>query len=150
MSRILKVALLSLMLACGHAFAADKANAKAPAAGAVAKPLRVVVQVSDSDPARWTLALNNVRNIQKEVGADKVEVEMVAFGPGLGMLKEDAVTAIRVEEAIGAGVKVLACRNTMEAQKLLEKDLVFGVGIVQAGVVEIVRKQSEGWSYLRP
>jgi len=142
MPRILKAVLLSLALAGGPAVAADKAPA--------AKPLRVVVQVSDSDPARWTLALNNVRNIQKDVGADKVEVEMVAFGPGLGMLKEDAPTAIRVEEAIGAGVKVLACRNTMEAQKLSEKDLVLGVGTVQAGVVEIIRKQSEGWSYLRP
>ncbi len=142
MPRILKAVLLSLALAVGPAVAADKAPA--------AKPLRVVLQVSDSDPARWTLALNNVRNIQKDVGADKVEVEMVAFGPGLGMLKEDAPTAIRVEEAIGAGVKVLACRNTMEAQKLSEKDLVLGVGTVQAGVVEIIRKQSEGWSYLRP
>ena len=53
------------------------------------KHTRVVVQVSDADPARWNLALNNVKNLQDDLGAGNVEIEVVAYGPGIGMLKLD-------------------------------------------------------------
>src|SRR5690349_6185858 len=78
-----------------------------------AKPTRVVVQVTEADPARWNLVLNNVRNLQDDLGADKVSVEIVAYGPGIGMLKLDAPTNSRISEAIKAGVSIDACENTM-------------------------------------
>jgi len=56
---------------------------------------RVVVQVSDADPVRWNLALNNVRNLQDELGAANVAVEIVAYGPGIAMLKFDAPSSSR-------------------------------------------------------
>ena len=115
-----------------------------------AKPVRVVVQVSEADPARWNLALNNVQNLQEELGAAKVTVEIVAFGPGIAMLKFDAATNSRITEAVKNGVAVQACENTMRAQKLVRADMHPGVGYVPAGVVEIVRRQQEGWAYLRP
>ena len=46
------------------------------------KPTRVVVQVSEADPARWSLALNNVKNLQDDLGAANVTIEIVAYGPG--------------------------------------------------------------------
>ena len=114
------------------------------------KPARVVVQVSEADPARWNLVLNNVKNLQDDLGADKVSIEIVAYGPGIGMLKLDAPTNSRVSEAIKAGVTVNACENTMRNQKLLRADMHPNVTYVPAGVVEIVRRQQEGWAYLRP
>ena len=111
---------------------------------------KVVVQVSESDPARWNLTLNNVKNAQKEMGAALAEVEIVAFGPGLDMLRDDSEVGPRIQEALTRGVKVLACRNTMGAMKLRESDLQPNIGFVPAGVVEIIRKQAEGYSYLRP
>ena len=115
-----------------------------------AAPTRVVVQVSEPDPARWNLVLNNVRNLQDELGADKVTVEIVAYGPGIGMLKLDAPTNSRVSEAIKAGVAVQACENTMRNQKLERADMHPNVTYVPAGVVQIIRRQQAGWSYLRP
>ena len=111
---------------------------------------RVVVQVSEADPARWNLALNNVRNLQDELGAANVTVEIVAYGPGIGMLKFDAPTNSRVSEAIKAGVAVLACENTMRNQHLVRADMHPEVAYVPAGVVQIVKRQQEGWAYLRP
>ena len=119
------------------------------AQGAAAKP-RVVVQVSEADPARWNLALNNVRNLQDDLGAANVEIEVVAYGPGIGMLKLDAVSNSRVTDAIKAGVQVAACENTMRNQKLVRADMHPDVSYVPAGVVEIIRRQQEGWAYLRP
>ena len=66
------------------------------------------------------------------------------------MLKLDSVAANRVAEAMGAGVKVIACENTMTNQKLDKGSMLNGIGYVQAGVVEIMQKQQAGWAYLRP
>ncbi|HVN36152.1 MAG TPA: DsrE family protein [Casimicrobiaceae bacterium] len=111
---------------------------------------RVVMQVSDADPAKWNLALNNAKNIQADLGAANVDIEIVAYGPGIGMLKADSVVGNRVGEAVSDGVKVLACENTMRGQKLAKEDMLSKVGYVSAGVVEIMQKQQQGWAYVRP
>ena len=111
---------------------------------------RVVIQVSDGDPGKWNLALNNARNLQQDLGAKAVDIEIVAYGPGIGMLKADSVVGNRVGEALGAGVKVVACENTMRGQKLARQDMLDGIGYVNSGVVEIMRRQQERWAYLRP
>lgn len=111
---------------------------------------RVVIQVSDADPGKWNLALNNAKNIQTDLGAANVDIEVVAYGPGIGMLKMDSPVAGRIDEASAAGVKVIACENTMKGQKLSRTDMLNGIGYVQAGVVELMSKQQQGWAYIRP
>jgi intracellular sulfur oxidation DsrE/DsrF family protein len=111
---------------------------------------RVVMQVSDGDAAKWNLALNNARNLQADLGRDNIEVEIVAYGPGIGMLKADSVVANRVEEALAAGTKIVACENTMTGQKLSRDDMLPKIGYVKAGVVELMQKQQDGWAYIRP
>ena len=111
---------------------------------------KVGIQVSGGDQAKWNLALNNARNIQADLGAANVDIEIVAYGPGIGMLKLDSPVANRVDEANVAGVKVLACENTMKGQKLARSDMLGSIGYVDAGVVEIMQRQQQGWAYLRP
>ena len=57
------------------------AAAQAPQASVRPK---VVLQVSDADPAKWSLALNNAKNVQTDLGAANVDLEVVAYGPGTG------------------------------------------------------------------
>ena len=109
-----------------------------------------MIQVSDNDPDKWNLALNNARNLQDDVGAANVDIEIVAYGPGIGMLKLESPTATRIADAMKANVKVIACENTMRAQKLTRDDMQSAISYVPAGVTEIMTKQSEGWAYLRP
>jgi len=124
------------------------------AANASAQPVpqrnRVVIQVSDGDAAKWNLALNNARNLQTDLGARNVDIEIVAYGPGIGMLKLDSPVANRIGEAKDAGVRIMACENTMNGQKLVRADMLNGIGYVGAGVVEIMQRQQDGWAYLRP
>jgi hypothetical protein len=149
MKPILRLFAAGLLLALSFAAAADSA---APAAATVqpAKPIRVVVQVSSDQTRQWTLALDNARNAQKDVGAANIEIEIVAYGPGLGMLRDDSLLASRVQEALAAGIRIVACRNTMKAQHLTEAEMAPGIDYAQAGVVEIIRRQMEGYAYLRP
>ena len=111
---------------------------------------RLVIQMSDADPGKWRLALNNARNVQQDLGAANVEIEVVAYGPGIGMLKLDSETSGGVSQAMKEGVKVVACENTMRNQKIARGEMLGGIGYVNAGVVEIMQKQREGWSYIRP
>jgi len=113
-------------------------------------PSKVVIQVSDNDSAKWNLALNNARNIQNALGKDKVRVEIVAFGPGINMLKFDSVVGNRLTEAANDGVFIAACANTMKAQPLAPADMAPAATIVPSGVVEIINREREGYSYLRP
>jgi uncharacterized protein len=124
--------------------------ADTPPAPAAAMKNRVVFQVSDADPKKWTLALNNARNVQADLGKDNVEIEIVAYGPGIGMLKGDSEVKARVEEAAAANIKLVACQNTMTSQKLAKSDMLNNISYAPAGVVEIMRRQQEGFVYIKP
>jgi intracellular sulfur oxidation DsrE/DsrF family protein len=141
-SRVLAAAALGALLLVAGATSAQT--------GAAAPKNRVVMQVSDADPGKWNLALNNARNLQADLGAGNVEIEIVAYGPGIGMLKSESVVGNRIGEALGSGVKILACENTMRGAKLSKDDMLGGIGYVGAGVVEIMQRQQQGWAYLRP
>ncbi|MDI9334707.1 MAG: DsrE family protein [Cytophagales bacterium] len=110
----------------------------------------LVIQVSEAEPAKWNLVLNNAKNVQEELGAKNVEIEIVAYGPGLGMLKLEAVSNSRVTEAAQSGIKLVACENTMRNQKISKDDLHPAATYVMAGVVQIMKRQAQGWSYIRP
>ena len=133
------------------AFAAVLAAAQFPAFAQppVAKQ-RLVLQVSDAEPGKWKLALSNARNVQQDLGAQNVEIEIVAYGPGIGMLLAESEASGGVIQAMTDGVKVVACENTMRNQKLKREDMQGGISYVGAGVVEIMQKQREGWAYIRP
>jgi hypothetical protein len=111
---------------------------------------KVILQVSDNDPAKWNLALNNARNIQQDLGKDNVDVEIVAYGPGLGMLKAESKVAGRLAQALDNNVGLMACENTMRNTKVKRDDMYGGVSYVDAGVVHIMKRQREGWAYVRP
>lgn len=123
----------------------NTAAAEAPAAKE-----KVVIQVSDADTAKWNLALNNAKNIQQAYGADKVDIEIVTYGPGIGMLKMDSVIANRIDESKQAGIAIVACQNTMKNMKLTSDDMLSNTSYVPSGVVEIIKKQKEGYAYIRP
>jgi intracellular sulfur oxidation DsrE/DsrF family protein len=121
-----------------------------PAVSAADDKAKLVIQVSEDNPAVWNLALNNAKNIQKDLGKDKVDLEIIAYGPGINMLKAESEVANRIDEAISTGVQVMACENTMRNQKLSKDDMNVKVGYVPSGVVEIMQRQQHGYAYLRP
>jgi uncharacterized protein len=111
---------------------------------------RVVIQVSDSNPAVWALALSNARNVQVDLGKNNVQIEIIAYGPGLDMLKAESKVAPRLAEAMDNNVGLIACENTMRNTKTAKEDMYGGISYVQAGVTHIMKRQLEGWAYIRP
>jgi hypothetical protein len=92
-------------------------------------------------------------NLQKDYGMDNVEVEIVAYGPGLSMLIGGSKQSLRVQSLAKQDIVFSACGNTMK--RIEQKDgkpvvLSQGVQVVPAGVSRIVELQQQGYSYIRP
>ena len=115
-----------------------------------AKKRGIVVQISENDPVKWDIALVNVKNIRKEFPAESMDIEIVAYGPGLEMFKKASPLDQRLNDAAKSGIKLLACGNTMESTRTSRGQLNASVAVVRAGVVEIIQKQEQGYSYIRP
>lgn len=145
-SNLAVAALFAMAMIPATTFAADEMGAHQAQTG----KLKVIFQMSDADPKKWALLLNNAKNVQDEVGKDNSMLEIVAYGPGIGMLKFESEVGARVKAAVESGIKVVACENTMKAQKMTKDDMLPEIGYVKAGVVELARKQAEGYSYIRP
>lgn len=111
---------------------------------------KVIFQVSDADPAKWNLTLNNARNVQAELGKENVLIEIVAYGPGLGMLKAESKVEARLAQALEDNVGLIACENTMVNTKTTRADMYGGISYVPAGVTHLMKRQREGWAYIRP
>jgi uncharacterized protein len=132
--------------------------AKNSAAADQKHPHRLVVQVDVNDPAVMNLVLNNVTNVAQYYGAlgQKVEIEVVAFGPGLHMLRDDTSPVKARIKSMSETMPELAfsaCGNTRENMMRAEaKDipLISQARVVKAGAVRLMELQEQGWSYLRP
>jgi len=109
----------------------------------------IVFHVNENDPAKWNKILSIVHNVQQEMGPESVEAEIVVHGDGLYMVKAESEVANRLTEAQKEGVVLAACAVTLKRQHLTEQDLQPGVKIVPIGVVEVIRKQEAGWSYVK-
>jgi len=125
---------------------------------AKSKGHHLILQVNTNDPAAMNLTLNNAMNVTqyyKDAG-DKVKVEVIAFGPGLHMLREDtSPVKARIETmALSAPeVSFKACGNTQaNMHKAENKDIpiIPQAEVVKSGVVRVMELQEQGWSYVKP
>lgn len=142
-----------------------------PAAAQSAKPIpiqssanmtkkahRLVLQVNTNDPATMNLALNNASNVEQYYNtlSEKVEIEVVTFGPGLHMLREDTSPVKDRLKAIAEkmpSISFKACGNTQENMGKAENKtipLVAQATVVKSGVVRVMELQEQGWTYVRP
>ena len=145
MLKILHIPLLLILaLSAFHANAADD------------KPFaeqKVVLQISDPDPFKLTQALNVASNLIKHYGPDKVDVEIVAFGPGLRLLFKENVNSGRINGLSTNGVRFSACKNTIAGmtKKLGHPPALHANATpVPAGVVQIIDLVAQGYTLVKP
>jgi len=127
-----------------YSMAAEKSS---PAAS---KPHKVVFQVSDGDPKKWNLTLINAKNVLTELGKNNVAIEIVTYGAATDMLRIESEVGPRVDEAIQSGVKVVACELSMRGLNITTADMLPHIRYTRSGVVYLMEKQEQGYSYIRP
>ena len=131
-----------------------------PTQGVDKKTHHLILQVNSNEPAMMNLALNNATNVEqyyKNLG-EKVEIEVVTFGPGLHMLRDDTSPVKdrikRLKELAFPGkIQFSACNNTKQNMEKAEGkavSIIPDATLVPSGVVWLMELQEQGWSYVRP
>jgi uncharacterized protein len=131
-----------------------------PAVAADKTVHHIVIQVSQNDPAAMNLALTNAQNAVNYYSGkgEGIAIEIVAYGPGLDMLRadispvKDRIKTMKASK-IGGDIRFSACHNTqmnMEKREGHPIPLVPEAQVVPAGVVRLTQLQEEGWTYIRP
>jgi uncharacterized protein len=145
--RLATVALLSMAAISASSAADDKTH-------------RVAIQIDQNDPQVMNLALSNVINVI-EYYRDKnedVEVDIVAYGPGLQMLRADTSPVQdrvkHLKDTVFPGkIQFSVCNNTKQAMEKAEGhaiSILADATIVPSGVAHLMELQEQGWSYIRP
>lgn len=114
---------------------------------------RLVIQVNKNDPELQDHVLSNIVNLQKHFGIDNIEIEVVAYGPGIWFLTDKSPHQQRIESLLLQNVVFTACGNTLdtiEAKEGKRPNLIEEVDITQAGIARIMERQNQGWNYLSP
>jgi len=122
------------------------------------KPHRLILQVNSNEPAMMNLALNNATNVvqyYKDLG-ENVTIDVVTFGPGLHMLRDDTSPVKARIKAIAESTPSIsfeACSNTrenMSRSESKEVPLISEAKVVKSGVVRVMELQEQGWTYVKP
>jgi intracellular sulfur oxidation DsrE/DsrF family protein len=114
-------------------------------------PRRIVFSINSADDAKINHVLSSANNVLKFYGPENVEMRIVAYYHGIKtLLKKYHQTALRVEALMMLDVEFVACGNTMRTKKIKEDELIDGVEIVTAGIVEMTERVQEGWIYIVP
>ena len=125
-----------------------------PEKAASDKTHQVVFEVTSDGPEKWQGALRNVENAHKSLGAKAGKLVVVTHGKGLGLLlAKNAAEHPEMKEKLAKlhadGVVFAACENTMRRDKIEKKDLVEQATTVDSGVGEVIRKQGDGYVYIK-
>ena len=145
---------LAFLLASWTPAAAQSVSMPAPFASPAPTrdhPRKVVLSLSERDPARVNEVLSNLGNVQKFYGTDNVEIALVAYGPGVhALLKAESTVRARISSLLAIGVNILACDATLQTLHLTASDLIPGVRTTPNGIPALVEFQAAGWYYVRP
>lgn len=126
--------------------------------------LKLLVHVNE--PERWLIALASITNFLNDVGDKHAAVIVVANGAGVNGLVKGSFTAIAIQGeacSIGTGANIpemeklaergvafLACKNALNARKILPEHLPAFVNVISSGMTEMVRLQAERFAYIKP
>ena len=124
-------------------------HAQTPTSATTPAKYKAAFHVTDDDPRKWAQVLNNAKYTQDEMGPRNVEIVVVMNGGGIGMLKLESPVAQKIEEAKKAGIHFHVCQNTMATQKLTKEDMLPEADYVTSGIGDVIKLQSQGWSYVK-
>jgi intracellular sulfur oxidation DsrE/DsrF family protein len=114
---------------------------------------RIALQLSDNDPRKQGLVISVANNLLKFYDPDKVAIEVVAFGPGIDLLRPDNGNRKLVESLVAQGVRFDVCLNTVdtiERETGHRPDIIPAATPVQVGVGQILSLTENGYTLVRP
>lgn len=136
--------LLSSFILSSPAHAVDKSTQSS------AKKINVVIHVSNNIKSNFQAVLNYTYSLREHYG-DRVNIEIVANGAGIGFVNSKNKYVREIKDLLKEGVKISACNTTVRImRKFRDLPIIKGVNFVPTGVVEVIELQRKGYLYLNP
>ncbi|MBK8194940.1 MAG: DsrE family protein [Lewinellaceae bacterium] len=134
--------IVSILFFSAPAFSQEAAHTPDPT------EYKVVIQLTNGDTLVHMALVKQIGHILE--AAPNTKIEVVCHSGGLPFLVSAQTTeAAKIKTLQARGVEFSACENTMRSQKVQRADLVQGSGTVPSGMVEVIKKQHEGWAYIK-
>ena len=110
---------------------------------------QIVIQLNMADTSAWSSTIGNIKNIQK-IWSSNLQIEVVVHGKAIDFLVKDKTHLAKEIEALTKdGIQFSACENTMRKHGIDKSAILSSAQTVPSGVVEVISKQEQGWSYLK-
>ncbi|MBK6834910.1 MAG: DsrE family protein [Bacteroidetes bacterium] len=146
-----KLFAIIILLSTFSAFSQKQASYKCPDDEKAATPKsehKIVFQLTTNDTLAHKALMKQLTNIKSV--APETKIEVVCHGPGLDMLVLGKTTVLKgIQSAKEKGVEFMACEFSMKERKVDKESIIKESGFVAAGIIEIVSKQEQGWSYIK-
>ncbi|MDD2522836.1 MAG: DsrE family protein [Anaerolineaceae bacterium] len=115
------------------------------------KQYQVIFHLDEEPLEKVAFVLNNILNLLADLGAENVDVELLVNGPAVKAFtsKESPVSEL-ISKILDQDVVIALCNNALVGNGLVPADMLPKAKIVPSGVGELVKKQAEGWAYIRP
>ena len=117
------------------------------------KKFNVVIHISKNQKSSFTAAINQAQIIRNHYGKEKVNIEVLVNGTGVGFVNKQNVYVTSIKELINNGVRFTACNASVKRMlktQNIETPLIDGVKFVPFGVVRLIDLQRQGYYYLKP
>ena len=110
-------------------------------------PRKIFMRLNDGDVHAANHLIGTINNILKEYPDDALKIAVVAYGPGMRVLRKDydAATLKRLRSLLAYDIEIIGCLNTMQTMGWKRKEFIDGIDYVQAGVAEAIERQAGGW-----
>ncbi|MBL7944979.1 MAG: DsrE family protein [Flavobacteriales bacterium] len=108
----------------------------------------IIMQLTSGDTLVHKGLMRQLKNMKE--AAPSMQLEVVCHGPGLDLLMTDrSIVQTKITEFVGKGIVFLACENTIKERNLDRAKVMAEAGYVKAGIIHIVERQEDGWSYIK-
>lgn len=114
------------------------------------KKYRVIFHLDEEDSFRVNLVLKNIQNLLMDIHKENIEIELLANAAGVKIFLINSNYLKSINELFQQGVKFAACSNAIKGLNIDREKMTDNVKIVSSGMGELVKKQSEGWLYIKP
>ena len=151
MKASIKIIVFIFLFSSAYAYSQKQANYKCPDDEKTEIPKsehKIVFQLTTNDTLAHKALMKQLTNIKSV--APETKIEVVCHGPGLDMLVSGKTTVLKgIQSAKEKGVEFMACEFSIKERKVDKESIIKESGFVPAGIIEIVSKHAQGWSYIK-
>jgi len=141
---------LSIFCICFSSFLAAETEFAKPKP-AIDHPRKIIFSIDTIDDREVNHVISTVNNVIKFYRPENTEVVVVVYSQGVKILRKnsDRATRKRIEALMTYDIEFVACENSLRTLGIKKKELIDDLSFGTAGIVEIIERKLQGFTYIK-